>query len=62
MLNGKMHEYSFELVIDHPTGILGNSSEFVKNFVKSMEKLKEKSMPPNRKEETYIFRHDLFGS
>lgn len=30
--------------------------------MKSTEKLKEKSMSPNRKEETYIFRHDLLGN
>jgi hypothetical protein len=49
MLTGKKDEYKFELIIDQPTGILSSSSEYVKNFMKCAEKLKEKSINPHKK-------------
>jgi galactokinase/mevalonate kinase-like predicted kinase len=62
MLNGKKDEYQFHLVVDQPSGILGSSSEYVRNFMREAERLRGKSMSANRKEETYVFRRDLLGS
>lgn len=62
MLLGKKEEYQFHLVIDQPSGILGSSSEYVKTFMREAERLRGRTMAANRKEETYVFRRDLFGS
>jgi hypothetical protein len=32
MFNWKSSEFEFQLVVDHPTGILGKSSDYVKNM------------------------------
>jgi len=34
MLAGKSDEFKFYLVVDQPVGMLGNSSEYFKNFQK----------------------------
>lgn len=61
MLLGKKEEYQFHLVVDQPSAILGSSSEYVKNFMREAERLRGRSMTANRKDETYVFRRDLFG-
>lgn len=48
MLNGKTEELKFELILDHPAGILGTSSEYVKKFTKFINKIKQSNSQNKR--------------
>lgn len=60
MMVGKAQEFEFEVVIDSPVGILGKSSQYGKSFNKFVGQ--HTNLLPNKRQETILFRKDIFGS
>lgn len=60
MFTRKSEQFEFQVIVDHPTGILNKSTDYVKNFQTCTVKLGGKSA--TKKEETFLFRKDILGS
>lgn len=61
MLSNKQGEYKFEIIVDHPTGLLlSKSTDYVRDMHSTIEQIMGK--PMNKKEDIYMFRRDILGS